>query len=182
MLSRYQDTIFELLRADGYVTVSKPLISVIGFLEAGVYSELVSRHFYFAEKNQLTEDGYFFNTVEDFELMSRLTAYQQRAVFLRLKELNLIDFEVRGLPAKRYFKINRDPDVLLQLLEVGRNRLEKRKEIHSLSKTSQLETEKLHGNKRYAPETDFTPEHELGILTAVGHSIRRHPRGTWGQR
>ena len=55
--------ILDLLREGGSIVVNKKLAHAIGMDAAVMYSELISKQRYFAKKGQLTDDGYFFNTV-----------------------------------------------------------------------------------------------------------------------
>lgn len=104
------------MRSDGYMTVNKKLAKVAGINESIIYGELVSRYFYFADNNKLTDDGYFFNTIEDLEEATTLTRNQQPKAINRLCELGLIDCKLKGMPGKRHFKINEDIKILLSLI------------------------------------------------------------------
>ena len=52
------------------------------------------------------ENGWFFSTIENVEYNTTLTAYQQREAIKNLVKMGLIECEKRGLPARRWFKIN----------------------------------------------------------------------------
>ena len=133
--------ISSLLRSDGSIIVNKQLAKEIGINEAIVYSELLSKYMYFYNKNQLTEDGYFFNTVENLEIDTTLSKYQQQKAIKKLKDLKLIDTKLKGMPSTRYFKIL-DNDVLESLLLQ-----QKSKNYPTRSKeTSQQEVKKLATN------------------------------------
>lgn len=133
--------ISSLLRADGSIIVNKQLAKEIGINEAIIYSELLSKYMYFYNKNQLTEDGYFFNTVENLERDTTLSKYQQQQAIKKLKDLNLITTKLKGVPSTRHFKIL-DNNVLESLLLQ-----QKSKNYPTRSqKTSQLEVKKLATN------------------------------------
>jgi len=97
--------LLELLRSDGSIVVNKKLASNIGLNEAVLYSELLSKYVYFAKKNQLTDEGYFFNTVENLQKDTTLTKRQQLTVINNLVKFGLISTKLKGIPAKRHFKI-----------------------------------------------------------------------------
>jgi len=99
------EAIYELLRSDGSIVSNKALRHSIGINETDLYSELISRYYYFESRNQLTEDGYFFNTVTDLESGTALSKKQQLSALKKLENLGLIKCDLRGMPAKRYFKI-----------------------------------------------------------------------------
>lgn len=96
--------LFELLRNDGSIVINKKLAKGIGLHQAIMYSELISKYLYFSKRGKLKE-GYFFNTVENMEQDTCLSDYQQREAVCKLKDLGLIDYKVKGIPPKRYFKI-----------------------------------------------------------------------------
>jgi hypothetical protein len=131
--------LIDLLRSDGSIVVNKRLAHAIGIDAAIMYSELISKQKYFADRGQLTEDGYFFNTVENMQEDTTLTKYQQSKAIKKLVTLNLIFQVNRGLPQKRFFKINEDEKYIRQILQ-SKNLTSKSK------KTEQLEVKKVDGN------------------------------------
>lgn len=66
---------------------------------------LISKDSYF-EKHNSDYKGWFFNTVEQIEKDTACSERTQRRIFELFKSLNLVDIKLKGLPAKRYFKIN----------------------------------------------------------------------------
>ena len=111
------NSLIELLRSDGSIVINKTLAKNIGLNEAIIYSELLSRYCYFSNRNELTADGYFFNTVKDLEDGTTLNEYSQRKAIKKLEELGLIKCDKRDLPAKRYFKIINDIEVIVKYLK-----------------------------------------------------------------
>ncbi len=109
--------LIDLLREGGSIIVNKRLAKIIGLHEAIIYSELISRYVYFKNKNRLTEDGYFFNTIKDLKEGTTLSDRQQRKAIDNIKEIGLIFYRVKGMPARRYFKINPENTLLLKLLD-----------------------------------------------------------------
>jgi hypothetical protein len=109
--------IFRLLKSGATLTVYKELARAIGLEASLMYSELLKRWERFAELDQLTEDGYFYNTIEDMQRETFLSAHQQRAAIKLLTELNLIQTTVKGLPAKRFFLVNPDSSVIESILK-----------------------------------------------------------------
>ncbi len=116
--------ILNLLRADASVVVNKALAKKIGLQEAIVYAELISKFYYFSNKGQLTEEGFFFCTVEDLEDSTTLSKHQQSKVISKLVKLGLIEYKVKGIPPKRYFKIIEDLNILVDLLNNKEKALE----------------------------------------------------------
>lgn len=173
---------FDLLRSDAHISVNKALMFAIGVNEALIYSELLSRQAYFDSRDQLTEDGYFFNTIDDLESGTSLSVYQQRIAINNLKKLGLIDVQVKGLPPKRFFKIEQDTAALVNLLNQGKNQAEKVRKftkIQNLVETNKTNCEKLSTNKKKNNAEQFVLEHELGVLTALGEVLR--PKSRWNR-
>lgn len=115
-----------------------------------MYSELISKYRYFANAKQLTPDGFFYNTIEDMEKDTTLTGRQQRTAIKNLIELNLIEYDIRGLPATRYFRIIQDETALLSIIndetEQNRNNKLLQKRTTGSDKNAQLEVTKPHSN------------------------------------
>ena len=107
----------DILLKSGCIIVNKNLARNIGLDAAILYSELCSKYNYFEQKEMLDEDGYFFNTVENMSNDTSLSDYRQREAIKKLKELGLICYQKRGIPARRYFKVNIDYDCIARLTE-----------------------------------------------------------------
>lgn len=71
-----------------------------------ILGELASEYDYWSKAKGLTEDGYFFSTIENIEDKTTLSEHKQRKALKTLEEHGLIKVSVRGMPAKRYVKIN----------------------------------------------------------------------------
>jgi DNA-binding transcriptional regulator GbsR (MarR family) len=138
-------SILELLRSDGSIVVNKKLAHAIGIDAAIMYSELISKHFYFENRDQITEDGFFFNTVENMQEDTALSKYQQSKAIKKLVELKLIFHENRGLPQKRYFKINNNELIIRKTLDIGQ-KLKVKNLTSKSEKTEQLEVKKVDSN------------------------------------
>ena len=115
--------VYDLIRADGSIVINKNLCHGIGTYETIVYSELLSRYNYFNIKEELDEDGFFYNTVDDFELATTLNGKEQKKSIDKLSKLGLIQTKLKGIPAKRYFKIIDDLSILLSYIEQGKENM-----------------------------------------------------------
>lgn len=134
--------IFKLLRSDGSIVVNKNLAKNIGLCEAILYSELISRYSYFEERDSLDSDSCFYNTVEDLEEGTTLSDYQQRKAIKTLVNLKLLSVKLKGLPAKRYFKMNFDTELILKYLKSS----SKKTKGLRIKKTKELDMNKLDIN------------------------------------
>ena len=99
------DILVELLAADGYIIFNKSLARMVGREGALLIGELVSKFRYYRNNNMLTEDEFFYATIEDIEDNTTLNAYEQRKVIKQLVSMNLLTVE-RRKDGLRFFKIN----------------------------------------------------------------------------
>ncbi|MFA5431933.1 MAG: hypothetical protein WDA59_08050 [Methanofastidiosum sp.] len=106
------EIILELLRADGSIVINKKLVKTIGLQAAILYSELLSKYLYFQSNNSLDKDGYFYNSVDNIKNDTTLSKFQQGKAIAKLVKLGLIEYDVRGLPATRYFKITENNNII----------------------------------------------------------------------
>lgn len=157
---------FELLRSNGCIVINKNLSKNIGLNEAIIYSELVSRFLYFKEKNQLTDDGFFFNTVEDLEEGTTLNDYMQRKSINNLKELGLIETSLKNIPPKRYFKIIENTELLNSLITKKSN--QKALRINSLN-FKELNVKNLKTNNT---KDNNTKETNISINTNISKNSK----------
>ena len=100
------DSLVELLSIDGYIPVNKDLARLLGINEAIIIGELIAEYKYWKNHNGLTEDGYFYSTVENLEKNTTLNEFTQRKIIKHLCTLNIVKTKRRDIPAKRYFWIN----------------------------------------------------------------------------
>ncbi|MCL2772520.1 MAG: hypothetical protein FWD71_04140 [Oscillospiraceae bacterium] len=108
--------IFELLRADNTIHVNRTLAAAIGLNEAVIFSALLGKEHYYRSAGMLDSEDMFYATASDIEDRTTLTQRQQERAVNRLEELDLISTKIKGLPAKKYFKINPNTEIVLRLL------------------------------------------------------------------
>lgn len=94
--------------SNNYGLYNKTLAKKIGLHESIFLGEIISEYDYWNKMHSLTEDGYFYSTVENVMEATTLSDYQQRSIIKHLVELKIIDVRVAGMPAKRYFRINEE--------------------------------------------------------------------------
>lgn len=112
--------VYDLIRADGSIVLNKNLSHAIGLNETITYSELLSRYNYFNIREELDEEGYFYNTVDDLQLGTSLSAKQQKTAIDNIKKLGLIDVKLKGVPAIRHFKIIDNTPILFEFIAKGK--------------------------------------------------------------
>lgn len=133
-------SIMQLLSSNNYITVNKLLAKEIGLEAAILLGELAAEYCYWDEQGKL-ENGCFFSTIENVEEQTTLTKYQQGKAIQALEELGLIECSKKGIPAKRYIKINE-----LQVVEFFDNKKSKNLTTGG-QKTELLVVKKLDSNK-----------------------------------
>lgn len=99
--------ILQLISSRNFITVNKDLIKALGLEEAILIGELASESDYWEKQGKLEEE-FFFSTVENIEENTTLSEFKQRKALKNLKQLELIEIKKKGIPAKRYIKINEE--------------------------------------------------------------------------
>tara|TARA_R100000664_G_C2756084_1_gene143894 strand:+ start:2020 stop:2760 length:741 start_codon:yes stop_codon:yes gene_type:complete len=93
-----------ILSSTAYFTLNKHLVKFVGVESALVLSDLISKEDYFINNN-LIKDGYFFNTLDNIEQDTTLSAHKIRNALKRLKKVEFIEIKLKGIPAKTHIKI-----------------------------------------------------------------------------
>lgn len=141
------DEIFKLLNPDNTVTINRPLAHALGVNEAIIYSALIAKQIYYERRGMLDEDGYFYSTIADLNESTGLTRCKQDNAIKNLLDTNLIDYHTKGIPARRYFRVNDDAESLKVFLEKGEmillslNPLGKKNSKQVCEKTTNLSAE-----------------------------------------
>lgn len=108
------DFVFNILSTDAFLSVNKAISKKIGIIPAIVLSELISEQKYWTSRNELDSDGYFYSTIENIEDNCGIKRSQQDSAIEVLLKENLLFKKIKGMPRKRFFKIN--TDTILKIL------------------------------------------------------------------
>lgn len=108
--------ITNILNPNNTLSVNRPLAHAIGVNAAIVFAALIAKQAYYEENQMLDEDGFFYSTIEDLEESTALSRAQQDRALSVLVKNKLIEFRLKGTPAKRYFKVSDDETSLAELL------------------------------------------------------------------
>lgn len=103
----------KLLSSNGYITVNKHLIKLLGLHEAVLLGELCSEFDYWESEGKLVE-GSFYATRNNIEENTGLSEHLQRKALDTLISHGIVSVVKRGIPATNYYTI--DFDAILQLL------------------------------------------------------------------
>jgi hypothetical protein len=133
-MSKLSHPVFDLLSNDAWIQVNVALRWALGNDEGVIFASLIAAYKYFEKKSQLTEEGFFFNTIEDIYLKTHIEKRAQRSAIKKLVASGLIDMQVHGLPPVRYFKIHNDPDLLIKYLQMGRELIENARKVNENQK------------------------------------------------
>ena len=98
---------------------NRPIAHALGLSAAVVYAALISKQVYYEQHNMLDEEGFFYSTIADLEESTTLTKRQQRAAIKVLIDKGLIVSKRFGMPAKRYFRVIDDTELIDDLLKQG---------------------------------------------------------------
>lgn len=87
------------------ISVYKGLIDMLGSVKSAV---LFSQMIYWTRSGINIEQnhGWFFKTTEDFSFETGLSKKEQLTAKKQLKDLNLLEFKVAGIPAAPFYRIN----------------------------------------------------------------------------
>ena len=108
-------SVIDILSSENYIVVNKKIASELGLCEAILLGELASEHKYWANIEKL-EDGFFYSTVENIKENTTLSRKQQTRAMNTLEEKGIVTAVLKGIPAKRYVRINED-SILPYLLD-----------------------------------------------------------------
>lgn len=95
-----------LLASSKYIIVNKDLIQILGLNEAVILGELCSEYTYWANREQLDDNEYFYSTRENLENNTGITPHFQRIALKNLEEKEIVTTKKKGIPCKTYYKID----------------------------------------------------------------------------
>ena len=161
-------TVFELLNHDNTIS------------EAVIYAALLAKHAWYEQHGKLS-DGWFYSTVDDMEESTSLTKCQQSRCIKRLVSAGLIRCAAKGLPARRFFYIVDDPQLLEGIIGVCEPSTEENAPAVR-SETSPQEVRKSDGwqavrNPHRKPKTIKQKKKILRTSNPTARSWKRHAPG-----
>lgn len=97
--------ILSILASDNYIVINRDLLKKYGINVTLMLCELASEYNYF-DKNGKLEDGMFYSTIDNISERTGLSKYQQAEALKALDDDGIVKSVIKGMPAKRYFKID----------------------------------------------------------------------------
>lgn len=169
--------ILDILNPTNTISVNRPLAAVLGLNAAVIYSALLSKSSYYSE-HEMLDDGWFYSTIEDLNESTLLTGRQQSTAIKKLVETGLIKCKRRGLPAKRYFYINNDVELLKEIVTKGEQNLKKIKPTAYIASKKTENYVEYSENEYVAEETDIVTCNECNSSNAKISNKNRHTRNS----
>ncbi len=156
--------IFQLINPDNTIGINRRLAHALGLDEAVVYGALLAKYAWYEKHEMLTEDGWFYSTSDDLRESTTLSKFQQRRCIDVLENAGLIRCRQMGMPAKRYFSIVDDPELLEGILASVESRQDVQRREQSPKETARhvpAETEYPAAEEPSGKECgNFTPGSE----------------------
>lgn len=91
----------QLLLSDSYWALNKSMVNLLGLETAFLLSNFAE-----AESMLADSDGWFYQTAGTVEKITTLSRHKQDQCIKELENKGILKKDVRGVPPKRYFKIN----------------------------------------------------------------------------
>ena len=173
--------LLEVLNPTNTVSRNRLLSFAIGNVEAEIYNCLIAKHVYYNNQGKLHEGGWFYSTVKDLHLSSGYAEDAQKTAIRHLIKHGLIESELKGLPAKRYFKIIPDVEKLTSLIESGQEIQDAIAQRYDddLEKRSKRRKNKKKGIIEITAE-ETSPEAVKGTATDSVQSVEAARNGDYG--
>lgn len=97
-------SVFGLIASSNFLIVNRDIMKAVGLDAAVMLSELASEEKYY-EDNGMLDNGYFYSTIQNVETQTGLSKYKQTTAAKALESYGFLKCELRGMPAKRYFRL-----------------------------------------------------------------------------
>ena len=111
--------ILERLNPTNTGSYNRPIAHALGLGAAVVYSALINKQVYYEQHDMLDEEGFFYSKIADLEESTTLSKRQQSAAIKVLIDAGIIECKRCGMPAKRYFRVLDDTELIDDLLKQG---------------------------------------------------------------
>lgn len=123
----------KILGHTAYWMVNKTIARVTSIEAALLLADLADKELYFNTRDEVDNEGYFFNTADNIQRDTTLTYHSQKKALKLLMGVGFVETKLKGVPAKLHFKIVENK--ILKFLNTG------------IEKNSKLELENFNTNK-----------------------------------
>lgn len=145
-----QDKTFkQLLMSSNYYTLNKQIVKSLGIESAFLLTILIE-----ASDGLSDDEGWFYQTIEKIGELTGIGRHKQDKIIKDLIELKILEQKNKGVPCKRYFKINYsmienlvffNPQTSLSEID----KLDCKKETNLSDENSQTRLSEIDNNKEY---------------------------------
>ena len=145
-----QDKTFkQLLMSSNYYTLNKQIVKSLGIESAFLLTILIE-----ASDGLSDDEGWFYQTIEKIGELTGIGRHQQDKIIKDLIELKILEQKNKGVPCKRYFKINYSMIENLVFLSPQtslseNDKLDCKKETNWSAENSQTRLSENDNNKEY---------------------------------
>ena len=159
--------ILERLNPTNTGSYNRPIAHALGLGAAVVYSALISKYEYYYKHNMLDEEGFFYSTIADLQESTSMGKCQQSNAIKVLTDAGLVEVCRRGMPAKRYFRVRDEVELLDKFLKQGKEIIAELNPIAQLNDNRQTcctETEQQVGgfsDNKLAQNEPYTINHNI---------------------
>lgn len=159
--------ILERLNPTNTGSYNRPIAHALGLGAAVVYSALISKYEYYYKHNMLDEEGFFYSTIADLQESTSMGKCQQSNAIKVLTDAGLVEVCRRGMPAKRYFRVRDEVELLDKFLKHGKEIIAELNPIAQLDDNRQTcctETEQQVGgfsDNKLAQNVPYTINHNI---------------------
>ena len=158
----FKDLILELLSQDGYYTLNKKLVKLIGLENSFLLSFFIDKYKFFKEE--------FFYTKENILNDTRLTEYSLNSSLKFLRDNNLILIIKKGCPARNYYDINFK--IIEELLQRSPETKEiKKSKSNNGIKEHETQKELIQENETKSIKNTSTYYNQNTITSTTGNNI-----------
>lgn len=159
------------------ISLQTPFAHSVGTNETIVYNALVSKYFYYVDREKLTEDGFFMILEKDMQESTTLCGKPLSRLMKTLESIGLIKQELRGMPAKKYVQVVHDDKLILRLLNEG---LQAAHNIYPKTTNAQFfGDDKIPKNNSEGLLSMFSDKHKLFVNRLLAHAIGLDPAVAW---
>ena len=96
-----EKTFKQLLMSSSYYTLNKQIVKELGIESAFLLTILIE-----ASDGLADEEGWFYQTIEKIGELTGIGRHKQDKIIKKLIELKILEQKNKGVPCKRYFKVN----------------------------------------------------------------------------
>ena len=145
-----QDKTFkQLLMSSNYYTLNKQIVKSLGIESAFLLTILIE-----ASDGLADDEGWFYQTIEKIGELTGIGRHKQDKIIKDLIELKILEQKNKGVPCKRYFKINYSMIENLVFLSPQtslseNDKLDCKKETNLSDENSQTRLSEIDNNKEY---------------------------------